>query len=630
MFNEREFYYEYYCKQYCNDKETLEELEYLYNNFKDFDFSRFSKGMFKRVYIEAYGADLTFKAASKFKQDSLEYGLLNKENYDKVKFYLENDDLTIISESIVLSNEISLDDIKKIKELVKNPDMASVLKSNIRNIEKFKLVINNKNYLNNFEFLANYFEMFFIPENLFDIVCEPEFTNFIKNIDASYITSRTHISDFLKMYNATKKYYNKNLGFEEKEIVNNYAFNANDYNFILDENNIMDFYNQREKNIDMFSNFMKPEQLKEFISKVYFNRTYKKTLEILEDTKILLDKKNINDDKFNYLYSFKYLEEIEELKEFIKGIKKDTNLAVKLVNIGKKLSKESMADKLSGFVIIKGRETIKLTGEEFYMLVHKIKGFGNQKLASELYQDPSIWTKNYDPYSYISTSAISDKHIGICDGNGYVIGFNNIKPEYILAMGPLDILTDTKMVKNGIDNLKIRYMDPDDLVNQTGELYNEVVLKRYIEEKPVMPDFVVAVDNKTSKDDEVSKYFDIPIYEINSSCYAKKMIDLLEHYLETCEFRKASQTILSLAKGFINCPLVRNSYLSLSKLEARLNSIVHTYLNSKNVTNEKSLELLEFIKEYDKVVRIMSYVDYSYQNVDTETAKNAVLKNITK
>ena len=52
MFNEREFYYEYYCKQYCNDKETLEELEYLYNNFKDFDFSRFSKGMFKRVYIE--------------------------------------------------------------------------------------------------------------------------------------------------------------------------------------------------------------------------------------------------------------------------------------------------------------------------------------------------------------------------------------------------------------------------------------------------------------------------------------------------------------------------------------------------------------------------------------------------
>jgi hypothetical protein len=264
------------------------------------------------------------------------------------------------------------------------------------------------------------------------------------------------------------------------------------------------------------------------------------------------------------------------------------------------------------------------------MLVHKIKGFGNQKLASELYQDPSIWTKNYDPYSYISTSAISDKHIGICDGNGYVIGFNNIKPEYILAMGPLDILTDTKMVKNGIDNLKIRYMDPDDLVNQTGELYNEVVLKRYIEEKPVMPDFVVAVDNKTSKDEEVSKYFNIPIYEINSSCYAKKMIDLLEHYLETCEFRKASQTILSLAKGFINCPLVHNSYLSLSKLEARLNSIVHTYLNSKNVTNEKSLELLEFIKEYDKVVRIMSYLDYSYQNVDTETAKNAVLKNITK
>ena len=71
------------------------------------------------------------------------------------------------------------------------------------------------------------------------------------------------------------------------------------------------------------------------------------------------------------------------------------------------------------------KETI--SGEEFYMLVHKIKGFGNQKLAGELYNDPSIWTKNYDPYSYISTSAISDKHLGICDGNGYVLGFKNIK-----------------------------------------------------------------------------------------------------------------------------------------------------------------------------------------------------------
>ena len=630
MNNEREFYYEYYCKQYRNDKEALEELQYLHDNFKDFDFTKYCKGQFKKVFIDTYGIELTFKAARNYKEDALEYGLINKKNFEKVKYYLENDDLTTISESIITSDEITLEDIKKIKELVKNPDVASVLKSTIRNISKFKEVINNQEYLNNFEFISNYFEIYFIPENLFDVVCEPEFTKFIKNIDASYITARTHISDFLKMYNINKRYFKKDLCFKEKEIVNNYVFNADDYNFMLDENNIMEFYNQREKNINMYANFMQPIQLKDFISKVYFNRSYKKTIEILEDTKVLLDKKNINDEKFNYLYSFKYLEDTKELLEFTKGIKKDVNLANKLVTIGKKLSKESMANKLSGFTVVKGRETIKLTGEEFYMLVHKIKGFGNQKLASELYHDPSVWTKNYDPYSYISTSAISDKHIGICDGSGYVIGFNNIKPEYILAMGPLDILTDTKMVKNDIDNLKIRYMDADDLVKQTGELYNEVVLKRYVDEKPVMPDFVVAVDGKNHKDEEVSRYFDIPIYDIDSNCYAEKLIKVLEYYLEHAEFKKASEVILSLARGFTNCPLVRNSYLSLSKLEKKLNNIVNAYLKSNQVTNEKSLELIDFIKDYDKVVRIMSYVDYSYQDVDTKTAKEAVLKNITK
>ncbi len=629
MYNERDFYYEYYCKQYRNDMEALEELKYLYDNHKDFDFTRFCKGQFKKDFIETYGFELTYKAAQKYKEDVLEYGLINKNNLEKVKYYLENN-LTDISESLITSDQISLDDIKKIKELVKNPDVASVLKSTIRNIDKFKKVINNKLYLNNFEFIANHFEIFFIPENLFDVVCEPEFTKFIKNIDASYINARTHISDFLKMYNINKKYFKKDLCFKEKEIVNNYVFNADDYNFILDENNLMEFYNQREKNIDMFANFMQPIQLKDFIAKVYFNRSYNKTIEILEDTKILLDKKNICDEKFNFLYSFKFLEENEELVKFTKAIKNDVNLANKLITIGKKLSKESMSDKLSGFTIVKGCETIKLTGEEFYMLVHKIKGFGNQKLASELYNDPSVWTKNYDPYSYISTSAISDKHIGICDGSGYVIGFNNIKPEYILAMGPLDILTDTKMVKNDIDNLKIRYMDADDLVEKTGELYNEVVLKRYVDEKPVMPDFVVTVDGTNYKDEEVSKYFNIPIYDIDSNCYADKLIKLLEYYLKNAEFKKASDAILSLARGFTKCPLVRNSYLNISKLESRLNNIVNTYLKSDQVTNEKSLELIEFIQNYDKVVRIMSYVDYSYQDVDTKTAKETVLKNITK
>lgn len=630
MYNERDFYYEYYCKQFRNDMEALEELKYLYDNYKEFDFTNYSKGYYKKDYMEKYGYDLTVLAGKLYRNDTLEYGLKSDTNFKKVMFFLNNEDLYNISEELILDDNISIKDLLFIKVLLENPDMKGIFRSTIRDVDGLKLALSNKEYLNNMEFLANQFDIYFLPEDFFETICNKEFTNFVKNIDKTYLNARTHISDLLKLFKSNKKYFQKELTDEEKNIVNNYVFNTDDMMFPLDMNNLNDFYKNREALLNRCICFMQPIQLKEYISKVYFNRKYSKLVEILEDTKVLFEKENIKLEKFDSLYKLINLETKEDFFKYAEEIKYDTNLGEKIVKLAKETSKKSMSNKVNSFVCLKGREVIKLSGEEFYMLVHKIKGFGNQKLAGELYNDPSIWTKNYDPYSYISTSAISDKHLGICDGNGYVLGFKNIKPEYILAMGPLDILTDTKMVKNDIDNLKTRYMEPEDLIDKTKELYNEVVLKRYIGKEALMPDFVLTVDGVNNKDREVSNYFGIPIYDVNSKCYADKMINAFETAIAKQEFKKACKLLMILGKGFNTCNYVRNSYLNLSKLESMINNIVHQYLHSETISTEKSLELLELVKAFDNVASIISFLNNSYFQMNTDDAKNAVLNKLKK
>lgn len=620
--SERNMYYKHNMSLYGNNASIVEELKYLWDNYPDYDFYRFNPGYYKEKYLKKYGFEIVNKLASNYKDGILEFGLENENNYKKVKFYCESK-LFNLDVAIVLSDYITLDDMKYMDKLLNNMDYEVVFKkaNDESSVHLLKEIIYDEKSLKNMNFIGAHFDVYYVHDNFFEIVKSDDFHEFISKIDDSYLKSDDNINNLFDMFDL---YKNNNLKNLNKEIFNDYIFNYNNLKYEI--NNDDNYYEQKlyhtKENINKLNNLNDNLDL---VSNVYFNRKYKQVINLLNDTKKLLEKNNLIDDYFMNLYEFTNIKNEDELNHYLSTLKYETNIGYKLVSLSKNLARISMANKINnGLYIIKNKEIIKLNGEDFYMLVHKIKGFSNQGLATKLYNDPSNWTKHQDENSYISTSAINHDYMGIVEGYGYVLGFYNISKDDILQMGPSDIFTDRKIVKNNLNNTKARYMDPDDLIDNTKEMYNEVVLRRYKNDLALLPDYVLSKDNITKKDEEVSRYFDIPIVEIDSNIYAKKMMEKYNYYINNFEFKKASICLMRLVKGFSQCDILENNYLDIAFLEKDINIILNNYFNSCNVSKEGLTELLELVSIYDKAINLLSYQSNRYCKFDANDLKNKI------
>ena len=620
--SERNMYYKHNMSMYGNNASIVEELKYLWDNYPDYDFYRFNPGYYKEKYLKKYGFEIVNKLASNYKDGILEYGLENENNYKKVKFYCESK-LFNLDAAIVLSDYITLDDMKYMDKLLNNMDYEVVFKkaNDESSVHLLKEIIYDEKSLKNISFIGAHFDVYYVYDNFFEIVKSDDFYEFISKIDDSYLKSDDNINNLFDMFDL---YKNNNLKNLNKEILNDYLFNYNNLKYEINNND--NYYEQKlyhtKENINKLNNLNDKLDL---VSKVYFNRKYKQVINLLNDTKKLLEKNNLLDDDFMSLYEFNNIKNEDELNRYLNTIKYETNIGYNLVSLSKNLARISMANKINNSLyIIKDKEIIKLNGEDFYMLVHKIKGFSNQGLATKLYNDPSNWTKHHDENSYISTSAINHDYMGIVEGYGYVLGFYNISKDDILQMGPSDIFTDRKIVKNNLNNTKARYMDPDDLIDNTKEMYNEVVLRRYKNDLALLPDYVLSKDYITKKDEEVSRYFDIPIVEIDSNIYAKKMMEKYNHYINNFEFKKASICLMRLVKGFSQCDILENNYLDIAFLEKDINIILNNYFNSHNVSKEGLTELLELVSIYDSAINFLSYRSNRYYKFNANDLKKQI------
>ena len=137
---------------------------------------------------------------------------------------------------------------------------------------------------------------------------------------------------------------------------------------------------------------------------------------------------------------------------------------------------------------------IESLGDRLQTAIHKIKGYGSYDMASKIYEDPSLWLSNPEVTGYISTSLCNESFFGLVDGNGYVLGFNNLPPDSIIGMGTEDIYMSRKIANNNLNNSKNRFLLPEDLIENTHKLYNEVSLKRIYEGRVITPDFVFSQD----------------------------------------------------------------------------------------------------------------------------------------
>ena len=194
----------------------------------------------------------------------------------------------------------------------------------------------------------------------------------------------------------------------------------------------------------------------------------------------------------------------------------------------------------------------------------------------------------------------------------------------ILAMGPKDILTDKFMANNDYDNLLTRYSSLDTLINNTDTMYNEVVLKRYNESTSIMPDFVFTKDKITSKDKEVSKYFNIPIIEMETKYYADILMSKFKYCISMKEYKNAKRMLLAVINSFYESNYVIETYFN--NLEVDILNITKDY---NNLNQHELKELLELVRCYNEVAKILKeyrYINTKLNTRDVEININKLIK----
>ena len=153
--SERNMYYKHNMSMYGNNASIVEELKYLWDNYPDYDFYRFNPGYYKEKYLKKYGFEIVNKLASNYKDGILEYGLENENNYKKVKFYCESK-LFNLDVAIVLSDYITLDDMKYMDKLLNNMDYEVVFKkaNDESSVHLLKEIIYDEKSLKNMNFIG--------------------------------------------------------------------------------------------------------------------------------------------------------------------------------------------------------------------------------------------------------------------------------------------------------------------------------------------------------------------------------------------------------------------------------------------------------------------------------------------
>ena len=147
-------------------------------------------------------------------------------------------------------------------------------------------------------FIGAHFDVYYVYDNFFEIVKSDDFYEFISKIDDSYLKSDDNINNLFDMFDL---YKNNNLKNLNKEILNDYLFNYNNLKYEI--NNDDNYYEQKlyhtKANINELNDLNDKLDL---VSNVYFNRKYKQVINLLNDTKKLLEKNNLIDDSFMKLY----------------------------------------------------------------------------------------------------------------------------------------------------------------------------------------------------------------------------------------------------------------------------------------------------------------------------------------
>lgn len=576
-------------------------------------------------YLEVYSLEFMASNIEKIPLNYLKYGI-NDLEYDEVskvyKSIIRDRIITIIEHDIPIDNIspflLTYDDLPNNffidnKNVFINYTVSKYFKDhfsfrNSEDIEYIKLVGSNVKALKCIEFLIINFQNINLKQYIHLTKNDIDFLDKMINlIIESQVVIDIEYDEFMDFYYNNKKLI-EGIDVNSKELLSN--FKKYFSNKVIKIKNIQDLLNINQQSYKIIMKKFDEENcqnIKNSIANIYFNYDYDyvsflicKINNLKENLDIIFTDDEIKNIKL--LNNFIDSENQDELKKIFELIHKCEDVNNLVSNIEKKYNSYCKKTICNNLYKTKNKpKIIEFSGQEFNILIHKIKGHGLRGFANKLIDNPSLWFSKWIFGSYISTSLISDLFLGVDEGLGCIFGFVNIKIDDIIDMGTEDIFSSINLYKSKRKNPKSNYYPLKRFIQKTSMLYNEIVIRRFRNKKAIMPDCIVCFDDITNTDIKMANYFDIPIYLIHTEKYIEKMNDNLTNLL--------------------------NNYQFTEYYDYRNNKLYSMYDNNELLTKEFSIDNLN--KEMSLLIEKMN--EYIEKHNDKNTIKEciSILKRIS-
>ena len=617
----------HYVNEYIKTQNN-EIWELIVKKYPTFDKNKFYDYIFTKEFINHYGVDFLVNHIEIVDDLILEYGMNKTE---KSKYIFENEELLYLKYNLLTNEDLTIDDLKQLKQLLNNKIIRKfitkiqfVSKENIKEI--LSMSTTSEEII---KILESKTSNLFVGKNidiLLKIINDKNLLKYLRLLNDNYFHNLLKAYDVINTYIENRELI-QTLSNQDKEIFNSYINDPSHLKYKIKTKEKL--YNYNERRFNYIKNLVQSVELdiiKNEITLSYFHLKYDSFVSEIETIEnIYLKTNSFTLEERIELSSIKTLTNLQTKNEIINYISKHKNLENYIENLNlkrKELCKNELSKKINTEKKAFKEKINELNGENFTFLVHKIAGVNRPDKASELYDNISIWEKS--PSSYISTSLINQKYMGTVNGIGTIFGFNTIKPDDILDMGLEDIFTETRLYKNNIENKYAKYLLPDDFINQSTKVFNEVVLKRKNGTGTLKPDFIVCFDKISEKDIDASNHFNVPIVKINSQIYLNKMKENLNKLLEENKYEEYLNYLVKTVYSYLSNNEIMEKYFTNENLINMLNELIENHYQKSENKKKFIMFLKNLIKQIDSINRVKNHYQIPWEAYDKEKLESKV------
>lgn len=573
-----------------NKKEEIKRIASL-PNAECFSLSDYSPLIFNKRFINYYGIEFLHKYINDINPELLDMGLKIPQGTDFNNYSME------LLNRISATDKRTLDFLGNIKEI--NYDLLNQLDNDffktvktLNNIFGDAIVSGFITEINIVKKCHNFDDFFSkLPRNIYPLVG----SIYLKTILKFYI-------DNMYYFESNKKIDIMDLSNEK---INNLLFLSSNYKIIIN-----DKYNLNINQI-VESSLIKNIEEKKTIDDIYkdieislFGPNVEKFYQRVNDAYSILKQKNIQtkySKKLELILNLHNLTNRNDLILFVKLIGSNQSYLDEIEKVTKVEAIKNLCSSITKFET--NSSIVNLNGRTFKLLVHKTCGIENKKTGKKLSADIKEWDKNIEEDSIISTSLINQYYLGMVSGKGSILGFNTVIPSDILDMGPTDIYSSKDIYQFNTRNQLSRFLLTDDLLYDSVDGYNEVVLKRYVNGKARYPDFILCDGVVTDYSKEIAQYFNVPIYLLDRKAYFNLMQD---HLYQLKKYDELKQYANYLFKCFVSIypeEEIVSKYFKSDVLASELKEIIKEYTSLRNAENSNLLNnmLDDVIDAYAKI-----------------------------